>query len=110
MRRKEKGMIARIGTFEGLSAETAAESKRNLNERFVPALRAQAGFVVGIWLEGEDGKLLSMTVWEDAATMLVGGQQANATPLLPGQDPEKIPAPDLVEQFKVVAYAERPLE
>jgi len=100
-------MITRVGRFEGLSAEAAAESQRNLQERFMPALRAQAGFILGLWLEGEDGKLLSITVWESTEAMVAGAQQANATPLLPGQDPKKIPSPNLVEYFKVSAYAER---
>jgi hypothetical protein len=98
-------MIARVGTFEHLSAEAAAESRRNLLERFLPALRVQAGFVVGLWLEGEGGKLLSITVWESAEAMTTAAQRANATPLLPGQIPEKIPAPDMVEHFEVTALA-----
>lgn len=97
-------MIARIGTFEGLSAEAIAESQRNLQERFMPALRVQPGFVVGLWLEGEDGKLLSITVWESMEALTVGARQANATPLLPGQDPEKIPSPTFVEHFQVSTY------
>jgi hypothetical protein len=98
-------MIARVGTFERLSAEAAAESRRNLLERFRPALRAQPGFVVGLWLEDEEGKSLSITVWESADAMATAAQRANATPLLPGQIPEKIPAPDVVEYFKVTALA-----
>lgn len=103
-------MIARVGSFEGLSAEAVAESQRNLQERFMPALRAQAGFVLGLWLEGEDGKLLAISVWESSEAMAVGAQQANATPLLPGQDPEKIPSPNFVEYFKVSAYTQRALD
>jgi hypothetical protein len=34
-----------------------------------------------------------------------GGERANATPLLPGQDPNKIPSPTTVQSFPVVAYA-----
>lgn len=98
-------MIARIGTFQGLGAEAAAESQRNLVERFLPALRVQAGFVLGVWLQGDDGKLLSITVWESEEALVMGAQRANATPLLPGQDPTKIPSPDTVEQFDVIAYA-----
>src|SRR5215217_5091126 len=103
-------MIARIGRFEGLSAEAAAASKHNLQERFMPALAAQAGFVLGLWLEGENGKLLSITVWDSADAMKTGGQQANATPLLPGQDPDKIPSPNSVESYQVIAYAGRTSE
>jgi heme-degrading monooxygenase HmoA len=103
-------MIARVGTFEGLSAEAAAESERNLHERFMPALRAQAGFVLGLWLEGEDGKVLSITVWESAEAMATGAHRANTTPLLAGQDPEKIPSPNVVEYFKVNAHADRHVE
>ncbi len=100
-------MIARVGTFEHLSAEAAAESRRNLLERFLPALQAQPGFVLGLWLAGEDGKSLSITVWESMEAMALGAQRANATPLLPGQHPEKIPLPDVVEHFEVIAQATR---
>ena len=98
-------MIARVGTFAHLSAEAATEGRRNLLERFMPALRAQAGFVLGVWLQGEDGKSLSITVWESEEALATGAQRANVTPLLPGQDPEKIPSPDVVEHFDVIAHA-----
>jgi len=100
-------MIARVGTFDSLSAEAAAESRRNLLERFLPALKAQAGFVLGVWLQGDDGKLVSITVWESEEALMTGAQQANAAPLLPGQDPTNIPSPDAVEHFDVIAYASR---
>ena len=93
-------MIARVGSFEGLSAAAAAESQRNLQERFMPALQAQAGFVLGLWLEGEDGKLLSITVWESTEAMAVGAQKANATPLLAGQDPAEDPFAQLCRVFQ----------
>ncbi len=98
-------MIARIATFSSLTPETAAESRRNLLERFLPALKAQEGFVGGYWLRAEDGRLLSITVWESEEALRRGGERANAVPLLPGQDPSKIPSPDLVESFEVVAVA-----
>jgi hypothetical protein len=98
-------MIARIGTFHPLAPDVAAESRRNLLERFLPALRAQAGFVGGYWLEAADGRQLSITVWESEEALQDGGRRANAVPLLAGQDPTKIPAADLVETFEVVARA-----
>jgi heme-degrading monooxygenase HmoA len=98
-------MIARIATFSSLTPETAAESRRNLLERFLPALKAQEGFVGGYWLRAEDGRQLSITVWESEEALRRGGAQANAVPLLPGQDPSKIPSPDHVESFEVVAIA-----
>ncbi len=98
-------MIARIATFTSLIPETAAESQRNLLERFLPALKAQEGFVGGYWLRAEDGKQVSVTVWESEEALQRGAERANATPLLPGQDPSKIPSPDIVEQFEVVAIA-----
>jgi hypothetical protein len=100
-------MIARVGTFEHLSVEAVAESRRNLLERFLPALQAQPGFVLGLWLAGEDGKSLSISVWESMEAMAIGAQRANATPLLPGQNPELIPSPDVVEYFEVIAQAAR---
>jgi hypothetical protein len=36
-----------------------------------------------------------------------GGEHANATPLLPGQEPNKIPSPTTVQSFPVVAHASR---
>lgn len=98
-------MIARIGTFLFLTPEAAAESRRNLLERFLPALKAQEGFAGGFWLNGEDGRHLSITVWASEEAMQQGAVRANATPLLPGQDPAKIPGPDTSELCEVVAIA-----
>ena len=98
-------MIARIATISSLTPEAAAESRRNLLERFLPALKAQEGFVGGYWLTAADGRHLSITVWESEEAMRRGAAQANATPLLPGQDATKIPSPDIVEHFEVVALA-----
>ena len=98
-------MIARIGTFLNLTPEAAEVSRHNLLERFLPALKAQEGFVGGFWLNGEDGRHLSITVWESEEAMRLGAAQANATPLLPGQDPAKIPGPDSSEFCEVVAVA-----
>ena len=98
-------MIARIGTFQPMPPDVAAESRRNLLERFLPALRAQPGFVGGYWLEAPDGRQLSITVWESEEALREGAQRANAFPLLPGQDPSRIPGADVVETFEVVARA-----
>lgn len=98
-------MIARIGTFSSRTPEAAAEAQRNLLERFRPALKAQEGFVGGYWLTAKDGRHLSITVWESEEAMRRGAERANATPLLPGQDPAKLPSPDIVEHFEVVAIA-----
>ncbi len=53
----------------------------------------------------ERGTWISFTVWESEASAQRGGERANATPLLPGQDPNKIPSPATVQTFPVVAYA-----
>ena len=98
-------MIARVGIFENLSPEAEAASTHNLRERFLPALKAQEGFVGGYWLKGEDGKALSITLWESVAMVQEGGRRANAVPLLPGQTPEQIPSPQRVEIYEVVASA-----
>ena len=98
-------MIARIGTFQRLAPDVAAESRRNLLERFVPALRDQAGYIAGYWLEAADGRQLSITIWESEEALREGGRRANAVPLLPGQDSTKVAAADLVETFEVVAHA-----
>jgi len=101
-------MIARIGIFQHLAPEAAAESRRNLVERFLPALKAQEGFVAGYWLVGADGKRLSVSVWESEAALRTGGARANAVPLLAGQDPERIPSADVVELYEVVASVPAP--
>lgn len=98
-------MIARIGTFLFLTPETAEASRRNLLERFLPALKEQAGFVGGFWLNGEDGRHLSITVWESEEALRQGAARANATPLLARQDPAQIPGPDITEICAVVAVA-----
>jgi hypothetical protein len=96
-------MIARIGTFQPLPPDVAAASRQNLLERFLPALQAQPGFVAGLWLEAADGRQLSITVWDSEEALRQGAARANAVPLLPGQDPAKLPSADTVETFQVVA-------
>ncbi len=96
-------MIARIATFPQLTPEVAAEVRRNVLERFMPALRAQEGFVAGYWLAREDGTWVSFSVWENEEAQRRGGERANAMPLLPGQDPAKLPAPTTVELYPVIA-------
>jgi len=98
-------MIARIATFPTLPPDISAEVRRNVLERFMPAIRAQDGFVAGYWLADADGTWISFTVWESEAAMVRGGERANATPLLPGQDANKIPSPTMMQTFPVVAYA-----
>lgn len=98
-------MIARIGTFLALTPEGAAASRRNLLERFLPALKEQEGFVGGFWLDGADGRHLSITVWESEEAMRRGATSANAVPLLPDQDPARIPSADITELYDVVAVA-----
>ncbi len=98
-------MIARIGTFRGLGPAERAASEDNLRRRFLPALRAQPGFVAGYWLAGADGTLRSITIWQSEEAMRLGAERANAVPLLPGQDPAAIPSPSEVETFLVTDHA-----
>lgn len=97
-------MIARIATFPQLPPEIEAEVRRNVRDRFMPALREQAGLVAGYWLRRDDGTWVSVTIWESEEAQQRGGAQANATPLLPGQDPAKIPAPTTMEMYRVEAH------
>ena len=98
-------MIARIATFPSLPPDISAEVRRNVLERFMPSIRVQDGFVAGYWLANEDGTWISFSIWESEADMEHAGQRANATPLLPGQDPNKIPSPATTQIFPVVACA-----
>ena len=98
-------MIARLGVFDHMPEDVHAEYRRNLLERFKPALQAQPGFVAGYWLQGADGREYSFTVWESQEALAAGAQRANATPLLPGQDASKIPGPAQVETCTVVCRA-----
>jgi hypothetical protein len=98
-------VIARIATFAMLPPDVSAEVRRNVLERFMPAIRAQDGFVAGYWLANGDGTWISFTVWQSEWAMERGGERANATPLLPAQDPNKIPSPTTVQSFPLVAYA-----
>jgi hypothetical protein len=98
-------VIARIATFAMLPPDVSAEVRRNVLERFMTAIRAQDGFVAGYWLANGDGTWISFTVWQSEWAMERGGERANATPLLPAQDPNKIPSPTTVQSFPVVADA-----
>ena len=61
-------MIARIATFPTLPPDVSAEVHRNVLDRFMPALRAQDGFVAGYWLADAAGTWISFTVWESEAS------------------------------------------
>jgi heme-degrading monooxygenase HmoA len=98
-------MIVRLANFASPTPDVRAEALRNLMERFKPALVAQPGFVAGYWAEAADGRMFSITVWESEAAVEQAGAAANATPLLPGQDPSKIPSPERVETLTVVTSA-----
>jgi hypothetical protein len=97
-------MIARIATFAPMAAEIEVEAQRNLLGRFHPALQRQSGLVAGYWVVGEDRSWKSITIWESVEAMERGGAQANATPLLPGQDASKIPSPSRVEIYEVLTH------
>jgi hypothetical protein len=97
-------MIIRLATFAPMTPEIEVESRRNLTERFMPALQSQPGFIAGYWARGEDGRPVSITVWESVEAAQQGAVAANAMPLLPGQDPEKLPSPANVETLQVVAH------
>ncbi len=98
-------MIVRIASFAPWTPEIEAEVHRNLIERFKPALVAEPGFITAYWGVAEDGHAVSISVWENPEALVRGGAAANATPLLPGQDPEKIPSPERVETFTVFERA-----
>jgi len=55
-------MIARIATFPTLPPDVSAEVHRNVLDRFMPALRAQDGFVAGYWLADAAETWISFTV------------------------------------------------
>jgi len=96
-------MISRIATFPPLPPEQDAAVRRNVRERFMAALRAQEGFIAGYWLTRADRSWVSVSVWASEEAQRRGGERANATPLLPGQDPATIPAPATVETYEVFA-------
>jgi hypothetical protein len=95
-------MIARIATFVPMTADIEIEARRNLLERFQPALQSQPGLVAAYWLVGEDRSWKSISMWESVEAMEHGGAQANATPLLQGQHASKIPSPSRVEIYEVL--------
>ena len=97
-------MIARLATFMPMPADIEVEAQRNLLERFQPALQRQPGLVAAYWLVGADGSWKSISLWESVEAMERGGAQANATPLLPGQDASKIPSPSSVEIYEVLTH------
>ena len=98
-------MILRLAEFAPPPPEVREAAVRNLMERFKPALARQPGFVAGYWAGAEDGRLVSITVWESEEASRRGGAAANATPLLPGQDPTLIPSPERVETLTVLTSA-----
>jgi hypothetical protein len=97
-------MIVRFASFAPMTEEEDAETRRNLFERFMAALKAQDGLVFGTRAIAEDGTWRSITGWESEEAMRAGAERANASPLLPGQDASMIPSPARTEIFEVVAH------
>jgi heme-degrading monooxygenase HmoA len=97
-------VIVRVATFAPMTPEVEAEARRNMVERFKPALAAQPGLLAAYWTTAEDGHWVSITTWESAEALERGSAAANATPLLPGQDPEKIPSPARMELLAVMEH------
>ena len=94
-------MIVRVASFAPMTPDVEAEARQNLVERFKPALAAQRGLIAGYWAEAEDGHVVAITVWESHEALERGSAAANAVPLLPGQDPTKIPSPARTEILTV---------
>lgn len=97
-------MIVRVATFAPMTPEVEAEARRNMIERFKPALAAQPGLLAAYWTKASDGHWVSITAWESEEAMVRGSTAANAVPLLPGQDPEKIPSPEQMEVLTVMEH------
>ncbi len=95
-------MIARIGYFGHLTPEQEAASEYNFRERFKAAITSQDGFIAGYWLRRPDGRLISLSIWENEEKLRLGGMRANAAPLLPDQVAEQIAEPESVEVCEVV--------
>ena len=81
--------------------------RRNLQERFLPALRSQTGFVAGYWGEAADDRSVSITIWESEEAMRLGAERANAIPLRDWQDPALIASPEHSDLFTISVEAER---
>src|SRR5260370_832559 len=78
-------MIARIATFPTLPPDVSAEVHRNVLDRFMPALRAQDGFVAGYWLAYSAGSWCSFQDWEMEQTTHRGADVALTSHQRPSQ-------------------------
>lgn len=93
-------MIARLGIFNSLSGE---EWLDNVKLRVAPATRQMRGSMGGFWLQDRTtGKVISISFWESEEALRSNADVLKNTPLLPGQDPSKIPSPDAQEFYEVV--------
>jgi hypothetical protein len=92
-------MYARVATF--LNYQDTAPRRRNRDERFLPALRRQPGFIAGYWLDSADGKRIAIHIFESKQAFEAGDAAAHAVPLLPGISGEQLESPDSVELFEV---------
>lgn len=97
-------MIVRLATFAPMAADVETEARRNMVERFKPALTAQPGLIAAYWTQADDGHWVSITAWESVDAMERGSASANATPLLPGQNSDKIPSPARTEVLTVMEH------
>ncbi|GAB4433033.1 MAG: hypothetical protein OHK0015_21320 [Chloroflexi bacterium OHK40] len=93
--------------MEGHSPRVNEASRHNPFERFLPALRNQPGFVAGSWGKAPDGRAVSITVRESEDALPQSTMNANAVPLLPGQEPALIAAPSSMDRFARCAWARK---
>jgi Antibiotic biosynthesis monooxygenase len=92
-------MIARLGIFNSLSGE---EWLDNVKIRVAPATRHMRGYLGGFWLQNPDtGKVISLSFWESEDALRSNAPLRNI-PLKPGQDPSRIPSPDLQEFYELL--------
>ncbi len=93
-------MIARLGIFNSLSGP---EWLDNVKLRVAPAGRKMNGYQGAFWLQDPaTGKVVSISFWESEEALKSNGAGLKGVPLVPGQDPSKIPSPDAVEFYEVV--------
>lgn len=92
-------MIVRVATFQSLTGD---EWLDNVKRRVGPATLQMRGNMGGFWVQDPStGKVLSISFWESEEA-LRSNRSLQSVPLLPGQDPSKIPSPDGQEFFEVV--------
>jgi heme-degrading monooxygenase HmoA len=100
-------VIVRVAHFRFPDEEHRAAAQVNGSQRVWPALASQPGAHAIYYGRSAELEGYSISLWEDREKGEAAAAFMNSRPLLPGQTPDMLPAPDAVALYEAVSALER---